>query len=91
MKSDIQASTVTGDGVAFEGRARLKGFYIAHAANGGDVVFRDGGASGAVRLTLGTPAAVGVEDMRIPEDGILFETDVHVTVGDATSVTVFVG
>ena len=90
MNSDIIASTVTGNATAHSTRARLKGLTFTHAATGGNIVFRDGGASGVVRLTIATPAAAGFQDVRFPCNGILFETDVHVTVGDATSVTVLV-
>lgn len=91
MLSDITAATVTGNAVAFNGPGRLKGISFVNAATGGNIVFRDGGASGTVKLTLATPAVAGGDDIILPEDGIRFTSDIHVTVGDATSVTVFVG
>lgn len=88
MESDLTAATVTETGTAVSQRARLKAVAIAHAGSGGNVVFRDGGGSGTTILTIATPAAAGHVDMSLPSAGLLFKTDIHVTVGDATSVTV---
>lgn len=74
-------------------RLRIKGLYFINAGTAGSVVFRDGGASGAVLLTLNTPAstASGANYIIMPGEGILVETNLHGTVTTTTSVVVFYG
>lgn len=89
--TDLTSATVTADGVAYAARTRLRAFTFVNGATGGDIVFRDGGASGTVKLTVATPAVAGFQDLSLAGSGILFESDMHVTVGDASSVTVMFG
>lgn len=99
MQSDILASkplTTTGqmkgqnDGNI--GRARVRAIYIVPAAGAGSVVLRDGGASGGIKTTVNTLAAsTSSTYMILPGEGLLFNTDVHATVTDVVSVTVFYG
>lgn len=88
MNSDIKASRNTATGTVVSGRRRVKGLLITGAGSAGSAVFRDGGAGGATLLTVDVPANA-VIDMGIPCNGLLFETDVHVTISSLTSVTTF--
>ena len=74
-------------------RLRIKGLYFINGATAGSVVFRDGGASGSVLLTLNTPAstASGASYIIMPGEGILVSTNLHGTVTTTTSVVVFYG
>jgi len=74
-------------------RLRIKGLYFINGATAGSVVFRDGGASGSVLLTLNTPAstASGASYIIMPGEGILVGTNLHGTVTTTTSVVVFYG
>ena len=74
-------------------RLRIKGLYFINGATAGSVVFRDGGASGSVLLTLNTPAstASGASYIIMPGEGILVETNLHGTVTTTTTVVVFYG
>ena len=85
--SDIQATTLTNTGTAVPRRVRLAGVNVIATATSGTLTFRDGGATGTVRLTYTTPAAAGAYDLLIPDNGIVFETDMHVTFSDNTNVT----
>ena len=87
---NLVSSNETATGEVFGGRTRLYGVIVAAGAIAGSVVFRDGGAGGAVRFQVDTPAlATAVITYNMGEgDGILFETDMHVTLTQATSVTV---
>ena len=87
MSCPIHAVTVTSTGTAYGGRARLKGLYYVSNGTAGSIVVRDGGASGTVRLNLAIPAVAGAYDLIIPDDGILHETDMHVTLTNVTSST----
>lgn len=88
MAYDIQASTVTANGVAVNKRARVKGLSYVTNGTAGSVTIKDGGSGGATVLTLNTPAVTNIFDLMIPDNGILCSTNVHVTVSNVTSVTV---
>ena len=55
-------------------------------------MFRDGGASGPIKATLNTLASSTAPTyMLIPGEGLLFNTNIHVTISNVASVTVFYG
>lgn len=89
QQTDVSAATRATTGTIVPARQRVKGVYMITGETAGSVVFRDGGASGDIRLQLNTPAAVGEIYVPIPDQGVLFQTDVHVTLTNVTSVTVF--
>jgi len=97
MQTDVLASAVrTTDGLLADqagntlGRNRVKAIYIVPAAGAGSVVFKDGGASGAVKVTVNTLAASSAPDyVLIPGEGLLFQTNIYVDVTDIASVMVF--
>lgn len=88
MAYDIQAATVTANGVAVNKRARVKGLSYVTNGTAGSVTVKDGGSGGTTVLTLNTPAVTNIFDLMIPDNGILCSTNVHVTVSNVTSVTV---
>lgn len=66
-------------------RTRVRAVYV----NGsGTVALIDGGAGGTTRITL---AVTGSAYIKIPEDGVLFNTNVYLNIGTATGVTIFYG
>lgn len=89
MQTDVTSASRTTTGTLISGRARLKGLVITCGATAGSVVFRDGGATGTVRLSIVTPAAAGIRDIGIPDQGILFQTDIHVTISNVDGVVGF--
>lgn len=98
MQTDVVASgvrTTTGQlqtaaGTGDLARSRVKAILIIPTANAGSVVFRDGGATGPIKMTVPTLAgATSASYMLLPGEGTLFQTDVHVTLSDVTSVMVF--
>lgn len=99
MQTDILASVpITATGQVTDqatnniARTRIKALYIVPAAGAGSVVFRDGGGSGAVKATINTLASsTNALYMELPGEGLLFQTNVHATITDVTSVTVFYG
>lgn len=73
-------------------RARIKGIYVVPAASAGTIVLRDGGASGPIKATLNTLASSTAPTyMLVPGEGLLFNTNIHATVSNVASVTVFYG
>lgn len=99
MQTDVLASGVrTTDGLLANqagdaiGRARVKSILIIPAAGAGSVVFKDGGASGATKMTINTLASSSNANYTlIPGEGVLFSTNIYVDLIDVTSVMVFYG
>ena len=89
MQYDVKAAERLTSGTAVATRARVKGLVVSFAT-GGTVELKDGGASGTSRFKYTAPAAAGTTNIVIPGEGILFETDVYVTLTSATA-TVFYG
>jgi len=87
--SNVTAVHTDATGTVATGRRQLRGYHTISGGTAGDVIFRDGGASGTVRLqfTIGTGTQPTV--MNIPDDGILFTTDIHVTLPTSAKTTTF--
>jgi len=99
MQTDVLASVpITGTGQFTNqtptalARTRVKAVYIIPSATAGSVVFKNGGASGTTVMTLNTVASATQPTYLIfPGEGVLFSTNVHGTVANVTSVTIFYG
>lgn len=97
MQTDVLASAVrTTDGLLADqagntlGRNRVKAVYIVPDTVAGSVVFKDGGASGTVKMTINTLASSTTPDyVLIPGEGLLFQTDIYVDLTSVVSVMVF--
>lgn len=85
MLTDVSSGYLTSTGTLYSGRTRVRGFFLTGT---GTAVFRDGGGSGTTKLTLNNTGTTGG---LVPADGILFSTDVHVTLSGVTAITVFYG
>lgn len=86
--SDIKASYVTATGTVVGGPARLCQIHYHSAGSTGKMVIRDGGASGTTLLTLDFHSN-STGEVSIPEEGMRFGTDIHVTYTSITSATFF--
>lgn len=87
--SDVFAVTKTADATVFDGRARVRQIQVVTAGSGSpQVVLKDGGSGGTTMLDLafGTGSTFSVN---IPDNGILFNTDVYLDLTACSSVTVF--
>jgi len=92
MQTDVLSAHIEATGTVVSGRTRIKGYQCLSGGTAGDIIFRDGGASGPIRLQFNIPANTNNPFANlIPGEGILFTTDVHVTVPTAAKVTVFYG
>ena len=92
MQTDVLSSHVEATGTVVSGRTRVKGYQCLSGGTAGDIIFRDGGASGPIRLQFNVPANTNNPFANlIPGEGILFTTDVHVTLPTLAKVTVFYG
>lgn len=91
MQADVKASTITATGSVVAARQRVKGLYLVAGASAGSVVLKDGGSGGTTKLNIATPASSSDVYVFVPGDGVLFETNVHATLSNVTSLTVFYG
>ena len=92
MQTDVKASHTEATGTLVNKGVRLKGYQCLSGGTAGDIIIRDGGASGTVRLQFNIPANTNNPFANIiPGEGILFKTDVHVTLPTAATVTLFYG
>lgn len=90
MPTDTKAVTITSTSTAIPRRARVRGIYIVDTGTAGSVVLKDGGASGTTQLDIATlGSATATQDLQVPGRGIVFGTDVHATLTNVTSVTIF--
>lgn len=88
--SNIQSVRKTASAAAVSGRSRLLGVYFTHSATPATITLRDGATvGGTAKLTLSSPAAIGSQDLILPDIGILFESGVYIDLSSAeiTSVT----
>ena len=88
-RADVFAVTKTADATVYAGRARVRQIQVVTAGSGSpQVVLKDGGSSGTTLLDVafGTSSSFSVN---IPDNGILFETDVYLDLTACSSVTVF--
>ena len=74
------------------GRTRIKSVYMIPTGTAGSVIFKDGGSGGTTVITLNTVAsATQPTYLLFPGEGVLFSTNVHGTVANVSSVTIFYG
>tara|TARA_R110002126_G_scaffold89122_2_gene213168 strand:- start:59 stop:340 length:282 start_codon:yes stop_codon:yes gene_type:complete len=92
QQTDVLATHVEATGTMVTGRVRVKGYQCLSGGTAGDIVLRDGGSGGTIRLEFNVPANTNNPFANIiPGEGILFYTDVHVTLPTGAKITVFYG
>ena len=88
-QSDIFAVTRTSDGVVYAGRARVRQIQVHTSGSGSPaIVLKNGGSSGTTLLSL-TFTTSNVHSVNIPDNGILFETNVYLDLTNCEGVSVF--
>lgn len=78
-------------GTMSSGPYNLAGYQVAPGGTAGEIIFRDGGASGTVRMIVHITTNTAVIATLIPGNGVRFYTDIHVTLPSGASVTIFCG
>ena len=94
MQTDVLSAHLTGaSGTLYNSRTRLRGLLFLGDGTAGDMIFRDGGASGEIKLQFNIPANSNNDvSVLIPEQGVLFRTNIYVTLpGTSASITIFYG
>ena len=87
MQTDVKAKSLGTSGLVFEGRTRVKGLIIAASSSAGNVTLADGGVNVFAIQTIANGESFSAT---IPGEGVVFSTNVSVTLLNA-SVTVFYG
>lgn len=96
MQTDVLASQpLTADGQMLDqagsniGRCRVKAILAVPTANAGVVVLKDGGNTGATKITVNIKAgSTNNEYILLPAEGLLFMTNVYADITDVASLTV---
>jgi hypothetical protein len=91
MQTDVKAAHRETTGTVVSGRNRLKGLIVTPGGTAGDIIFRDGGASGTVRVQFNLSINQSAFSFTVPGEGVLYITDIHVTLPTASKITVFYG
>jgi len=91
QQTDVKAVHLEATGTAVSYRTRVKGYQCISGGTAGDVIFRDGGSSGPIRLQFNISTGTQPIGLAIPGEGILFYTDVHMTLPSTAKITVFYG
>jgi hypothetical protein len=90
--TNVFAAHADATGTIYAGATNLAGYQALAGGTAGEIVFRDGGSGGTVRLRINIPANTNNPFANlIPGNGIRFTTDIHVTLPTAAAVTIFCG
>lgn len=85
MQNDVNVKSLSSTGSIFEGRARVRGMIVTPASSAGNVALSDGSTQ---KLIISTVAGGETFNVLIPDQGVLFKSNVVATLNNA-SVTVF--
>lgn len=91
MQYDVFSAHLEATGTAVNSRTRVKAYHCISGGSAGDVIFRDGSSSGPIRLQFNIGTGTQPITMLIPGEGILFDTNAHVTLPASSKITVFYG
>jgi hypothetical protein len=90
--TNVFSSHADATGVIYAGATNLAGYQLLTGGTAGEIVFRDGGASGTVRLRVNISATpTNPFSTLLPGNGIRFTTNIHVTLPTSAAVTIFCG
>jgi hypothetical protein len=92
MQTDVKAVHLESTGTAVAYRTRVRGYQFLTGGTAGDIIFRDGGSGGPITLQFNIATApTNPLSFTIPGEGVLFSTDVHITLPANAKITVFYG
>lgn len=90
VSAGFTATTDT-TGIVFAGATRVRGMHgVSNASTAGAMIIRNGSQTGDKRLELDAPAAAGMLDPYIPDEGIRYPNGAFIDISSGyDSVTVF--
>lgn len=89
--TNVFAAHADATGTIYSGATNLAGYQLASGGTAGEIVFRDGGSGGTVRLRINITTNTAVIATLLPGNGIRFNTDIHVTLPAGAAVSIFCG
>lgn len=87
---DVKSNVVTSTNVVVGSPARVRGIHFTADTSPGSIVIKDGGSGGTTAINIAT-LANSYGNVVIPGDGVLCYTNVHVTLTNVISATIFYG
>ena len=92
MQTDVKAFYLEATGTAVAYRTRVRGYQFLTGGTAGDIIFRDGGSGGPILIEFNIAATpTNPLSFTIPGEGVLFSTNVHITLPTDAKITVFYG
>jgi hypothetical protein len=91
MQTDVLSVHTEATATVVTSRTRVKAYHCISGGTAGDVIFRDGGSGGTELLRFNIGTGTQPITMPLPGQGILFRTNVHVTLPATAKITVFYG
>jgi hypothetical protein len=88
----VKAAHSEATGTLVTGAFYLKGIVFLSGGTAGDIILRDGGATGEIVAQFNIPANTNnAVSITVPGSGILFDTSLHATLPATSKITVFYG
>ena len=92
MQTDVKSAHIEATGTAVAYRTRIRGYQFLTGGTAGDITFRDGSDSGPILIEFNIATApTNPLSFTIPGEGVLFSTNVHITLPANAKITVFYG
>ena len=85
--ANVTTAHTDATGTLATGRYQMRGHQSVGGGTAGEVIYRDGGASGTVKFQFNIGGGTQPIGLTFPDDGILFLTDVHVTLPTGAKTT----
>jgi hypothetical protein len=90
--TNVFSAHLDATGTLYSGATNVAGYQCLSGGTAGEIILRDGGASGTVLLRFNIPANTNNPfSALIPGNGIRFKTDVHATLPTNACITIFCG
>ena len=92
MQTDVKSTHLEATGTAVAYRTRIRGYQFITGGTAGDITFRDGGSGGSILIEFNIAISpTNPMSFTIPGEGVLFSTNVHITLPTDAKITVFYG
>lgn len=90
--TNVFSNHIESTGVAYAGATNLAGYQFLTGGTAGEVIFRDGGASGPIRLQFNIASGSNHAIYALlPGNGIRFSSNIHITLPGTAKITIFYG
>ena len=92
MQTDVKSAHIEATATAVAYRTRVRGYQFLTGGTAGDITFRDGGSGGPILIEFNIATTpTNPLSFTIPGEGVLFSTDVHITLPANAKITIFYG